>query len=183
MRLITLFTICFTITSYAQNKFSYSIEGLHPLDTVIKVDSLSAKQLYDRTINWVKETFVSPDDVILSKIDNEYIRFRGSASNYLIVKALGISQGIDVRYSITIYFKDGRYKFEPTSFQAYYTNVGWSEYLVRSKFTEQYFKKRTGEIRKSFRHFPDLIAGKFNDLLLVHYQYILDQNKAKKDDW
>lgn len=180
--LTLLFILCITQVN-SQNSFKYSYEGLSPKDTVIQIDSLSAIQLYKRTVNWVKETFVSPDDVILSEIENDYIRFRGVSKGFASVSAFGITHRLDARYSISIYVKDGRYKFEPESFEVYFSNTGWMNFLVPGQFTHQYFKKKNQQPRKSYKSMIEGIGNELNLLVKSHLDYLINQNKSKRDDW
>lgn len=48
----------------AQDKFSYDQNGLSPVYLVNKVDNLSNKKLFEKTLEWVKKNYKNPDEVI-----------------------------------------------------------------------------------------------------------------------
>ncbi|WP_292889154.1 hypothetical protein [Nonlabens sp.] len=45
------------------------------------MNSLKQNELLTKTINWIKETYNNPDEVIKKSIDNEKVRFKGFKDN------------------------------------------------------------------------------------------------------
>ena len=65
-----LFLLIIPFLGFGQDIPKFKLLGL--LDKiVITVDSLSTEALYNKTINWVKESYSSPDNVLKSEIKNE----------------------------------------------------------------------------------------------------------------
>lgn len=105
--LVLLFVnvICYSQTSI--EKFEYTEIGLNDY-VVSEFNSVSKEEIYKKTINWVKETYKNPDEVMKMKIENEKIRINGIANKILNVK--GYTYNLE--YVIEISFKDDKYKFE-----------------------------------------------------------------------
>ena len=190
MKNIVTFLLLLSITlTYSQEEsFKYDINGLQPLHLISKIDSLNQKQLFNKTINWIKETYKNPNEVIKAKIENKKIRFNGSAGYYLSTRYLGMNKPYLTRYTIEISFKDGRYKFNPINLEYYqeasqYVSGGWMSVSFSS---DSGFYKKKGKIRKMFRNFPKEISTLFNGLESSLKVYLLKENKTIKsteDDW
>lgn len=155
---------------------------------VTNIDSLSSNQLYEKTINWIKDTYKNPEEVIKAKFENEKVRFTGYNPTHLSSKVLMSTIFYDVRYTVEISFKDNKYKFEPTSLEIYvnpseYGAGGWSP--INLDITTGYYKKN-GLINPSFSEFPNQISSLFNDLEDSLETYLLKENntlKDKENDW
>jgi hypothetical protein len=79
---------------------------------VVEVAGATKEQLYTRAYEWLAKAYRSANDVIQMQ-DKEAGRLvgKGTAS----VRARGLSAGY-VRHTLTIYLKDGRYKYVLTDF-------------------------------------------------------------------
>jgi hypothetical protein len=44
---------------------------------VVEIDSLNAAEVYLKTLDWIKETYKNPDEVIKANFENEKIRLDG----------------------------------------------------------------------------------------------------------
>jgi hypothetical protein len=90
-----------------QGTFQYSAQGLNPY-VIVNVNGMNSEQIFNNTLNWVKETFSNPDKVIKMTIPNQKIRIEISSN---------IGQVKNVKFpllmNIEISFKDGKLKFEP----------------------------------------------------------------------
>ncbi|HRG19192.1 MAG TPA: DUF4468 domain-containing protein [Flavobacterium lutivivi] len=91
------------------NKISYS--------EVIFVDSLASKQeLFSRAREWFAKAYKSSTNVIQME-DKESGKIVGKALMEVFSSNLGIPvEGGYMNYTISIYLKDGRYKYEITDF-------------------------------------------------------------------
>jgi hypothetical protein len=89
---------------------------------VVFVDSLVSKQeLFSRAREWFAKTYKSSTNVIQME-DKESGKIVGKALLSVYFTALGTKQqGGYINYTISIYFKEGRYKYEITDF--YHTGV------------------------------------------------------------
>ena len=77
----------------------------------------SADELYQSAVNWVKETYRSPDDVIVTNIDDHYLRFTGVKESNLAVYVWGSPIYYDVRYTIEFRFRNERFKANIVSYE------------------------------------------------------------------
>lgn len=107
--IILLFLLFVGFAVNAQSKLNYS--------EVIQVDGVDKAELYNRAINWFTNSFRSPNNVI---------QYNDKDAGQITAKALfeynptffvgsGPVKGY-IRYTVSIYVKDGRYKYEITDF-------------------------------------------------------------------
>lgn len=158
--------------------FVYDYEnGLRPKFLVNTIDSLNQKSLFKKSINWIKETYKNPDEVINTTIENEKIRFTGVKANYFCLYGC-----MDVRYTIELSFKDGRYKFEPISFEKYLSQSGW-ETLDLNHGSDRYYNKK-GELPKkyNYRKIPYYVTSLFLELNLSLNNYLSNNQSVKDND-
>ena len=114
---LTTYSQGFKLTSYDTPKGKISeLEST----LVTEVESKTAEELYTQTINWIKTSYNSPEDVIKSQIENEYIRFEGISSNKMQLTALGLTKYYDIKYNIEVRFKDGKFKTDILKVQFYF---------------------------------------------------------------
>lgn len=148
----------------------------------------TAKELYEGTLNWINETFNTPDEVIKGKIENEYIRFQGSTDWPLFyVKIIGgpSSPYNGYRYMIETKFKDDRFRFEIVEVEVLarptqYTSGGWTEVGLRHRTSN-----KKGKLDQAGKMTLDAQKKYFNDLAQSLKKY-LDEGGASKstdDDW
>jgi hypothetical protein len=187
-KIILLFTLFIFSKTVCQNDFKHTTDGLNPKFVVVEIDSLNASQIYLKTIDWIKETYKNPDEVIKAKFENEKIRFDGFQENVLSTKMLGVTSYLDVRYSIEISFKEGKFKFEPIKLEEYTKPSqsiagGWGSIPLN---VGSWIYKRNGKVKGIFKSYPKQIEDVFNNLKTSLEIYLLKQNntiKDKKDDW
>ncbi len=93
--------------------FSWSIqEGVDPKFGVVNVENMEAQSIYNKTLEWVKETYRYPEKVIKSSTPNQRIRIEVS-ENIGEVKKVRFPYLITIEFS----FKDGKFKYEPLGTQ------------------------------------------------------------------
>ena len=107
---LVLFIILFsTISVSGQDKLNFT--------EVIAVDSTSRDQLYDRAKTWFVITFISANDVLQmdDAEDGQIIAQAIMNYNSTLFNSGQQTNGI-IRYSVKIFLKEGRYKYEITDF-------------------------------------------------------------------
>ena len=82
---------------------------------VINVDSATAKDLFSRGKLWFAKTYKSSNAVI-QNIDNESFSITGKANMRAYAQFIGTRTWGYVNYTISIFCKDGRYKYLITDF-------------------------------------------------------------------
>ena len=150
-------------------------------------ENKSASEIYKKVIEWIKVTYKNPDKVILSTIENEYVRFEGVSSSLYCINSLGMKNCYDTKYQIEISVKDGKYKFDLLSMEYYispsqYGSGGWNDAGIfnKSSTPEQLtgvFKK-DGSLRAIFKHVQE-IPLYFNNLNQSILEYIKAESPAK----
>lgn len=176
--------------------FKFSEDGFTDY-VVVDVDSLSKENLYIQVKNWVLETYNTPSEVIKSEIKNKKIRIEGSKSSGLSVKGiLGESYYYNIRYSIEISVRDGKYKFDPISLEYYipyskYVSARWVDLSIFNKesLSPFYYQKgkKKGRIQSTFSSFPSSVENHFDNLNISLFNYINKNNESSEeksdDDW
>lgn len=183
--LILLLFSCFI--TYSQDKFAYNQEGLNPKYVVVEIDSIKKSELFKKSINWIKETYKNPDEVIKTTIDNEKVRFEGFKDNLICVNSLGMLYCYYAIYTIEIQFKDNKYKFTPLSIEY---RVPPSQYSAGGMFpidfndTKGYYNKK-GKLRNMFKKIPPAVETLLNDLNNNLSEYLKSEKTKveKKNDW
>jgi len=183
-------TVSFILTvwslTFGQDKFIYDQEGLSPKYVVVEMDSLKKNELFTKTINWIKETYRNPDEVILTTIDNEKVRFEGFKDNLICVNSLGMVSCYNGLYTIEIEFKNNKYKFTPLSIEY---RVPASQYSTGGRVSINFndgtvYYNKKGKLRKVYITIPTSIETLFNELNSNLSNYLLIEKKANdKDDW
>jgi len=134
---------------------------------VVNVEGKTAPEIYKKVIEWIKITYKNPDKVILSTIDNEYVRFEGfSSSCYSINMALMGKSYLETKYQIEISIKDDRYKFDIIGMENYtapsqYSRGGWSENILFNgnldkEYLEKTIYKKDGTLRSIWKYINDV---------------------------
>ena len=180
LTLLPLIVLC-TLT-YGQ-KLNVTPNGLRDAEdnektyVVINAEAITAKQLYDNAIKYINKNYKSPEDVIKSKIDGEYIKFDTHVSNFLFVLNSGVKVFIDADYTIELSFRDERVKFEVISLHMY--NSHKYEVMFTGGVTEGFpIWDKKGKLRR-----PDTktdIEFYFNDQITSLAKFLQGKNV---DDW
>jgi hypothetical protein len=173
-----------TATGNSAHNFTYNLDGLLPKFVVVDVDSMTQAELFEKTINWIKETYKNPDEVIKTTISNQKVRFEGFQSGVICVSALGLPTCYGATYTIEIEVKDGKYRFIPINIEY---RVPASQYGGASTVTInfdnglQWYNK--GEVRKMFKTIPSSIENLLNGLNDSLFAYLSSEKGLKKEDW
>jgi hypothetical protein len=114
--LFSLFTLL-SLVSYSQ-KFVVAPAGLVNADDtskhylVIRIDSLPAKELYNRSARFIDQNWKNPETPKEVK-PGEWIRVKVYAKNAIVAKgSFGLKYNLDLRYRLYLNFKDGKVKYE-----------------------------------------------------------------------
>jgi hypothetical protein len=166
-------------------EFKFTKDGF--TDYVIgTIPNKTASELYNKTIDWINITYKNPKEVIKAQIENDYIRIEGISSNMLCKKILLSNICENGRYQIEISFKDGKYKFDVILLESYvnasqYNSGGWHPVGLTNT---SYAYKESGELRNTFKSYPEEIESTFNSLNNELKKTLeSDTIPSKKDSW
>lgn len=170
----------------AQENFKYNETGLTEY-IVYEIDSVSSKDLFEKTKQWIGESYVNPDEVLKFEIENEKIRFNGYQKNQFSVTSVGITSFYDARYSIEVSFKDSKIRFKPINLEQFipsskYAAGGWKSISLTSN---KWLFKKNGKMYKYYKTYPEKIERLFNNLGNSLKEYLLNNKTEnnKKEDW
>ncbi|PQV49551.1 hypothetical protein CLV33_103187 [Jejuia pallidilutea] len=175
MKILQVFVFFVSINLISQDKFSFNENGVNPAYIVNNVKSKTQEELFTGSVKWVKKTYLNPDVEINTQIKNEEIRFTGIEKACLKYKALGIEYSEDLKYVISVSFKEGRYKFEPILLETRSAS-GWT------KINPKYYYKKNGKIKKIVKDYPQIISNLLNSINNKLLNFLINGSK-NKDDW
>lgn len=191
-KLQLLFLFLTGIMSAQETEFTFdNSKGMTDF-IVVNVESKSATEIYKKVIEWIKVTYKNPDKVILSTIENEYVRFEGSSSAVYPVNVPLMGKSYqDTKYQIEISIKDGKYKFDIIGMENYispsqYSRGGWTPNTIFNgnadkEFLDKFIYKKDGTLRSYYKYIID-VPVYFNDLNKSLVEIITAAVK-KNDTW
>lgn len=173
-----------TTTGNSANNFTYNQQGLLPKFVVVDVDSMSQADLFEKTINWIKETYKNPDEVIKTTIANQKVRFEGYTQKMICINSLGSQVCYGGTYIIEVEVKDGKYRFIPTnmSYSAPVLGGGMGNYSISFDSGADWYNNK-GEIRNAWKDIPSGVESLLNGLNDNLFKYLSSQSDIKKEDW
>lgn len=175
---IVILSIC--TYSHSQDKFTYNQEGLSPEFIVVELDSIDQGELFESSVNWIKNTYKNPDEVIKTTISNKKVRFEGYKSSLICVENIGISSCYNGTYTIELEFKDNKYKFTPLSIQF----IAGSSVSINLKDGSHYYNRK-GNLKNMYDKVPSSIENLLNDLNKSLKNYLEESTieSESSDDW
>ena len=193
-KILAFFTTLFlTLNAFAQKEtLELPIDTLTKMITyteVLNIDtSITKQELYSRAREWFAKTYNSSQSVIQMD-DKENGKIVGKALTQVYHKAMGSNfPSGHINYTISIYLKDGRFKYEITNF--YHTgqfvsggnriaDFGPCEEMINTK------KKTWGmSYQKTFNYYLAQLDTKTKSLINDLKESMSNKNLGnKKNDW
>jgi hypothetical protein len=174
MKKVFLAAMYFVVTNvFGQEipKFELTKDGVQPI--IVSIDSFNAQTIYKKTINWVKENYKNPKEVLKADIENESVRIDGFKKNAWFYKSLGMKQEYDMEYSFSIDIKDNKIRLTFTIGQFWGDNK-------KTAYDYTTFFKKDGELRGAYKDAKPSLEESMNELVSSLYNYIKGN---KKNDW
>ncbi len=137
--------------------------GRIAISEIVQTANITAKDLYTRTLLWISQTFKSPKSVI--QVQNPEI-------GLLTIKArTSVTSLGSTEYSMTIQFKDGKYKYTITDIYFLYSEICHSAGVEDTRIEDAKNYLNTGNWRKKiYDEFIPLITS-------------LKSNMSKASEW
>ncbi|MGC6431281.1 MAG: hypothetical protein ACON5F_09595 [Jejuia sp.] len=158
--------ILWTLGVEAQTKFTFTENGLTPESSVTSIENLSATNLYNKTLNWIKTTYKNPK----TEINNQVILLTGIKENAIQAD----KQYFHIKYTIKIAFEEHQYTFEPLSIKTKANSkydMGWNE--IDLKNGAAFFKK--GKPIKKTKSYVKVIPEVLNELNSILYNVLISK--------
>ena len=106
--LFILLLVCIKLTSYSQDTAAKAY-----YTGIVKADSISKADLYSRAKSWIASSYNSPKSVIqMEDKDAGEIVANGNFPSHEMPLGLGVHATMYVKHKLTVYVKDGKYKWE-----------------------------------------------------------------------
>lgn len=166
--------IIMSMSVFGQSKVEFTKGGITPI--VTEVEGMTAEQLYNKTKEWVQNTFKNPNEVLKADVANDMIRINGYQQNFFWVRSI-IKQYYNLSYSLEFNFKDGKYRTTFTSDRISHDNT------ANVVFSESDFFKKEGEVRKVYADAHKSYVESVEALLKSHNDYITGKSADSKKDW
>ncbi len=181
-RLLLTISIVFT--------FTLSVLGQEPLtySEVVHIENVSQKELYNRAKLWFATVYNSSNDVLQIENSEEGEIIGKAVMEYnpnVFIKSEQTKGNI--KYTIKIFVKDGRYKYEITDFihDPHGNSYGKSSMGLIST-EEEFPNPKPMEKRWSNKVWNDIktqIEGNMSLLVVSLNDGMNKESESKKDDW
>jgi hypothetical protein len=177
--IVTLF-IFMSMTIFGQDKLTYT--------EVIQVDSISKKELYNRAKLWFANAYNSANDVLQleNKENGQIIGKAIMKYNPTVFVGSAATKG-SIKYTIKIFVKEGRYKYEIIDFihDPYGSQYGKSSMGLLTNSEECPNPKKGAKkwSHKVWRDIKNQINFNITSLILSLKQSMITQSETKTDDW
>lgn len=153
---------------------TFKIEENGLTDFIVTPIAMKSKdEIFRKTVEWVNKNYKNPK----ISTENQQIRFEGIANNVYCTSTWGEAQCSKMRYTIDVFFKDNRYKFDLVKMESSYKEKWMNLDLKKSEIYTS-----TGELRTFYKHIEKVPAF-FNDLNKNLKDFIEGESKSKNDDW
>ncbi len=184
-KIILIISVFFAISIYGQ-EFEITKEGMFSKSDhdkkyiVLEFPEMDAKTLYQSCIKMIYEEYKNPDEVIKSKIDNEYLRFDNYIPQMLTVKNSFQKLYVDTSYTTELRFKDGKIRLEITDLEMtadggnpiIYQGSSWKGFPIYDKKG----KLKLEEVKNQLETY-------FNDKVRMLKDYLPGKKKEDYDEW
>lgn len=178
---------CLFLFTVIPNALSQDDEPL-VFAAVVKVDSVSQDELYQRGLVWFTKTFSNANDVIQLKEENTATIVAKAEIPYTQSFISGSTQTKGkVSFTYSLYFKEGRYKYEISDF--YHVPYGGSSgsysvgQLTNSESCPNPKKMAAGWSDKVWNDVKNQVKTEMT-MLAKNMQFAMSQPLvSQKDDW
>lgn len=184
--ILLLVLILISFSAMAQS-FTLSPNGLmdkeHPENgyVIIEIEGLDAQTLYNKTLQYIKETMKNPGFSLKASTTSEYIRYSISRHNFVKYMYSGIyAMWFTANYDIELRFKDGKIKYQIVDFTLYDSKSNQSLYIKGPLFSYSIYKNN-GELRMASER--ELIEDRFNVELLMFIRSFTNETYDTNNDW
>lgn len=151
---------------------------------IVYADSVSKKELFDRSLEWLALNYKSANDVI--QLQNEAtgkIIAKGLFKEYLSLMGGLTVYDCSVYHTLKIDIKEGRVRIQLTDLYekhyvspSQYSSGGWVEKPIEDAINPEYFAK-------AYRDFMNRVDRQIHSSLDSYSKFIQKPSDKKSDDW
>ncbi len=148
-----------SLSSYGQQEFRITENGLAPELSSAAVDDLSQSEFYEKTLNWIETNKEEYKLELVEKIQNQSIQFTSTKWN---ATHLGEKYYI-AEYTINLNFEENSIQFEPTAIRLKLNSkydMGWNDFNLADG--AMYLKK--GKVIKKYKAYLNDLMARLNKL-------------------
>jgi hypothetical protein len=133
--ILGIFVFVSFLSNAQETEFTFTSDKGMTDFIVTSIEGKTATDIYKKVIEWIKVTYKNPSEVMLSTIENEYVRFEG-ISDISTFKC---------KYQIEISIKEGKYKFVDNNVYSFINIITNEEFKgIRYDFQKKYGLKYKG---------------------------------------
>lgn len=181
-KFILVLVLLISFIGFSQEKIEMTKDGIVNAEQIIKLDSLTAKEIYSRINKYIQKNYANPDLVSKGNIENEFISFNGIKKDCITRKIMLTNFYYSLEYFFNIEIKDGKIKLMLTKAQErnYSENVSYMN-PINCFFPSTYnLFNNKGEPRTAT---SSLVIGFNNNINEVVNDLISSIKNSKKSDW
>ncbi|MCF6213539.1 MAG: DUF4468 domain-containing protein [Flavobacteriaceae bacterium] len=172
-KIILIALLASTVTFGQVPKLELTPNGIEPI--IINVDMKQASTIYNKTIEWLENSYEAPDDIIFENIENKKLGIKDVEKTVWIANRIGVDVNYDMEYTLKIEFKNDRIRIKYTL----------GNFLKDGKkLTTTYkdlFKKIDGSVRYNYDNAVTGIEEKLNAKTQSLNDFIMGINNG--EDW
>jgi hypothetical protein len=146
-----------TTLAQAQDKTNFDLtkDGVKPI--TVKLSGMSAKVIYQKTMDWVKENYNNPKEVIKSNIENKTILIESFKEKAWYYMGFGFKNEFGMDYAFQIDMKENKatLTFTPKQF--------WNE-KEKAPFSYDMFFDYTGKVDWQYKDAKPSMDKTMNDI-------------------
>jgi hypothetical protein len=178
---VLLMVVCYS-SNAQETEFTFDSERGMTDFVITPVEGKTAPEIYKKIIQWIKVTYKNPDKVILSTIENEYVRFEGSSDNFYAMNPISKIY-VPVKYEIEISIKDGKYKFDYIGMTIIENGTKIPYFSAKSKEELEPYPifKKDGSLKSTYKYFTEVPVYLNN--LNKKLSESIKSNSNKTDGW
>ena len=145
-------------------------------EKVVEVPETKKDDLFERAVQWVNAFYKNPGDVLREKNPNEgklFIKARFKISNPPDKTGFATDAGV-IQYSLTLLFKDNKYKYT-------LTGINWKQLSYYA--VERWMDKNSQTYDPKYPYYLTEVDENARKILADLEQNMAVKKKEKKEDW
>lgn len=155
--LLVLLSLVGFYSNAQETEFTFNSERGMTDFIVTPIEGKTAIEIYKKIIDWIKVTYKNPNEVILSIIENEYVRFEGRSDSFYAMNPISKIY-VPVKYQIEISIKDGKYKFDYIDMTIIENGTKIPYFSAKSKEELEPYPifKKDGTLKSTYKYFTEV---------------------------